>query len=208
MEQELTGLSLRLDAATTRPLEEKARTLLETSRSLVSRIQSEARNLVSDLRETGHATTLTEALELLATRAPEGIAITLDLHPIGPIPSHVTHHLRMIAQEAITNALKHAHPTQIQLHLSESPSLHLSSSPRLPVSKSQSLQVSPSPSLLTLRITDNGQGFDPTAQTHGQPGHFGCIGIRERARKVGAEVKWESEPGRGTTVCVELPLGK
>ena len=208
LEQELTGLSLRLDAATTRPLEEKARTLLETSRSLVSRIQSEARNLVSDLRETGHATTLTEALQLLATRAPEGIAITLDLHPIGPIPPHVTHHLRMIAQEAITNALKHAHPTQIQLHLSESPSLHLSSSPRLPVSKSQSLQVSPSPSLLTLRITDNGHGFDPTAQTHGQPGHFGCIGIRERARKVGAEVKWESEMGKGTTVCVELPLGK
>ncbi|WP_395717366.1 sensor histidine kinase [Prosthecobacter sp.] len=184
LEQELTGLSLRLDAATTRPLEEKARTLLETSRSLVSRIQSEARNLVSDLRETGHATTLTEALQLLANRAPEDIAITLDLHPIGPIPPHVTHHLRMIAQEAITNALKHAHPTQIQLHLSTTPSL------------------------LTLRVTDNGHGFDPTAQTHGQPGHFGCIGIRERARKVGAEVKWESEPGKGTTVCVEFPIGK
>jgi signal transduction histidine kinase len=184
LEQELTGLSLRLDAATTRPLEEKARTLLETSRSLVSRIQSEARNLVSDLRETGHATTLTEALELLASRAPEGIAITLDLHPIGPILPHVTHHLRMIAQEAITNALKHAHPTQITLHLSTTPSL------------------------LTLRVSDNGLGFDPTAQTHGQPGHFGCIGIRERARKIGAEVKWGSATGKGTTVCVELPLEK
>ena len=185
LEQELTGLSLRLDAASTRPLEEKARTLLETSRSLVSRIQSEARNLVSDLRDdTAHATTLPEALALLATRAPEGIAITLDLHPIPAIPPPVTHHLRMIAQEAITNALKHAHPTQIHLHLSTTASL------------------------LTLRITDDGHGFDPTAQTHGQPGHFGCIGIRERARKVGAEVKWESEPGKGTTVWVELSLGK
>jgi signal transduction histidine kinase len=185
LEQELTGLSLRLDAASTRPLEEKARNLLETSRSLVSRIQSEARNLVSDLRDdTAHATTLPEALELLATRAPEGIAITLDLSPVPAIPPPVTHHLRMIAQEAITNALKHAHPTHITLHLSATPSL------------------------LTLRITDDGQGFDPTAQTHGQPGHFGCIGIRERARKVGAEVKWESESGKGTTVWVELPLGK
>jgi signal transduction histidine kinase len=185
LEQELTGLSLRLDAASTRPLEEKARTLLETSRSLVSRIQSEARNLVSDLREdTAHATTLPEALQLLATRVPEGIAITLALSPIPAIPPPVTHHLRMIAQEAITNALKHAHPTHITLHLSATASL------------------------LTLRITDDGQGFNPTAQTHGQPGHFGCIGIRERARKVGAEVKWESEPGKGTTVCVELPMGK
>jgi len=40
------------------------------------------------------------------------------------------------------------------------------------------------------------------------PGHFGCIGIRERARKIGAEVKWESATGKGTTVCVELPLEK
>ncbi len=196
LEQELTGLSLRLDAASTRPLEEKARTLLETSRSLVSRIQSEARNLVSDLRDdSAHATTLPEALQLLATRAPEGIAITLDLSPIPTIPPPVTHHLRMIAQEAITNALKHAHPTHITLHLSATPA-------------SSTLHHSNTPPLLSLHITDDGQGFDPTAQTHGQPGHFGCIGIRERARKIGAEVKWESETGKGTVVWVELALGK
>ena len=103
--------------------------------------------------------------------------------------------------DAITNPLKHAHPTHITLHLSATPAsstLHHSNTPSLHHSAS----------VLTLRITDNGQGFDPTAQTHGQPGHFGCIGIRERARKVGAEVKWESEPGKGTTVWVELPLGK
>ena len=182
LEQELAGLSLRLDAATTRPLEDKTRTLLETSRSLVSRIQSEARNLVSDLRDTEHATTLAEALQLLASRAPESIAITLDLHSIGPIPPHVTHHLRMIAQEAVTNAFKHAQASQITLHLSTTPKL------------------------LTLRITDNGRGFDPSAETHGKPGHFGCIGIRERCRKIHAEAEWQSQPGQGTFITVTLPL--
>ncbi|HBJ85614.1 MAG TPA: sensor histidine kinase [Verrucomicrobiales bacterium] len=182
LEQELTGLSLRLDAATTRPLEDKARSLLETSRSLVSRIQSEARNLVSDLRDTEHATTLAEALQLLASRAPEGVAISLDITPIPPIPPHVTHHLRMIAQEAITNALKHAQATEITLHLS--------------ANQKQ----------LTLSITDNGHGFDPTAATTGKPGHFGCMGIRERSRKIHAEVGWESQPEHGTSVTVTLPL--
>lgn len=182
LEQELAGLSLRLDAATTRPLEDKARNLLETSRSLVSRIQSEARNLVSDLRDTEHATTLAEALQILAARVPENLTIKLDLGPISPIPSPVTHHLRMIAQEAVTNALKHAQASEVILHLSSTPKL------------------------LTLRITDNGRGFDPNAETHGKPGHFGCIGIRERARKIGANAEWQSQPGQGTSVTVTLPL--
>ena len=182
LEQELAGLSLRLDAATTRPLEAKARNLLEACLSLVSRIQSEARNLVSDLRDTEHATTLPESLQILASRTPEGIAIDLDLHPIPAIQPHVTHHLRMIAQEAVTNALKHAQTSQITLHLSSTPSL------------------------LTLRITDQGRGFAAEAETHGKPGHFGCIGIRERCRKIGANAEWQSRLGEGTSVTVTLPL--
>ncbi|MBL9179793.1 MAG: sensor histidine kinase [Verrucomicrobiaceae bacterium] len=182
LEQELTGLSLRLDAATTRPLEDKARSLLETSRSLVSRIQSEARNLVSDLRDTGHTATLSEALHILASRAPEGIAIKLDISPAPPIPPHVTHHLRMIAQEAVTNALKHACASEVTLHLSSTPTL------------------------LTLRITDNGRGFAAGTETLGKPGHFGCVGIRERVRKIGAGAEWQSSAGKGTSVIVTLPL--
>lgn len=182
LEQELAGLSLRLDAAITRPLEEKARSLIETSRNLVSRVQSEARNLVSDLRETDSASTLTEALQQLAKRTPESIQIKLDLNPIPPIPSPETHHLRMIAQEAITNALKHSEATEISIHLSSASAL------------------------LTLFIADNGKGFDSTAETQHKPGHFGCLGIRERCFKMNAQIHWQSAPNQGTKLTITLPL--
>ncbi len=183
LEQELAGLSLRLDAATTRPLEDKARTLLETSRSLVSRIQSEARNLVSDLRDTEHPVTLPESLQLMAERVQhDQCEILLDLHPVPAIPAPVAHHLRMMGQEATTNAIKHARATRITVHLAAQNGS------------------------LTLSIADNGCGFDPRTQTHGKPGHFGCIGIRERCRKIGADATWQSEPGQGTTVTITLPL--
>ncbi|OYW75930.1 MAG: hypothetical protein B7Z37_11050 [Verrucomicrobia bacterium 12-59-8] len=185
LEQELTGLSLRLDAATTRPLEDKARTLIETSRSLVSRIQSEARNLVADLRDTEQPPELISALREILTRMPPNApALKLDLHPIPPIPSPVSHHLRMIAQEAITNALKHAQATAITLHLSATADA------------------------ITLRLTDNGQGLSSSAATTGQPGHFGCMGIRERCRKINANVDWQSQPKQGTVVTVLLPLDR
>ena len=43
LEQELAGLSLRMDAAATRPMEDKARALLETSRNLVTQTKSQGR---------------------------------------------------------------------------------------------------------------------------------------------------------------------
>ena len=183
LEQELTGLSLRLDAATTRPLEDKARTLIETSRSLVSRIQSEARNLVADLRDTGQAPELVSALREIQLRMPSNAPeLKLDLHPIPAIPGPVSHHLRMIAQEAVTNALKHAQATEIRIYLSATAAA------------------------LTLRISDNGRGLATDSATTGQPGHFGCMGMRERCRKINASVDWQSLPEQGTIVTVLLPL--
>ena len=49
-------------------------------------------------------------------------------------------------------------------------------------------------------VVDDGQGFDPK---HEPDGHFGLIGMRERASKIGATIKFESKPGVGTAVTVE-----
>lgn len=186
LEQELAGLSLRLDAATTRPLEDKAKGLLETSRHLVSRIQTEARNLVADLRaDPDSVTDLPAALQELAERtASETLDVALRIEPgfeMPSLPAHVAHHLRMIAQEAVTNVLKHARASHLTLSLGT-------------YDRS-----------LCLEVADDGQGLQNQA-TQGMAGHFGCMGIRERCLRIGADVQWRDADPHGTRVCVSWPL--
>ncbi len=50
-----------------------------------------------------------------------------------------------------------------------------------------------------LAIEDNGKGFDPDVRP---AGHFGLVGLEERARNIGAELEMTSAPGRGCTVRV------
>jgi signal transduction histidine kinase len=59
---------------------------------------------------------------------------------------------------------------------------------------------------LTLSITDDGGGFDPAASA--PAGHLGLVGMRERARAVGGSLDVDSEPGRGTTLRLSVPLAQ
>lgn len=185
LEQELVGLGLRLDAITTRDLDDKRRTLVEASRDLVSRIQAETRNLVGDLRDPrGRFDDLGLAFEdLLELNATEGGPAIILERPRDRtlLPAVVVHNLRMIARESVTNALKHARASRIEV------------------------KFSAEAGMLTMVIADDGHGFDVTRELHGKTGHYGCVGIRERCRKMGATVNWASA-SQGTTVVVRLPL--
>lgn len=187
LEQDLAGLSLRLDAAAARGTDEKLRGFIEGSRNLVSRIQVETRNLVSDLRqEPGEEADLISALGELVTTRGDGIgpeiAMVSPVDGMPSLPSRTVHHLRMIAQESVTNVIKHAGAAKVVI------------------------SVGHDGDDLVMRITDDGRGFDAEGNTSGRAGHFGCMGMRERCRKIGAEIAWESAPGQGTTVVVTLPL--
>jgi signal transduction histidine kinase len=58
-------------------------------------------------------------------------------------------------------------------------------------------------SAVSLSVRDDGSGFGGNGA--GRPGHYGIIGMKERATNIGAELMMASEPGRGTTVSVVLP---
>jgi signal transduction histidine kinase len=87
--------------------------------------------------------------------------------------------LRM-AQEALRNVERHARATRVIVRLKSKDASHLE-----------------------LRVEDNGIGFDPEAA---RPGHFGIVGLREQAELIGAELRIDSTPNEGTTLCVSLKL--
>ncbi len=60
--------------------------------------------------------------------------------------------------------------------------------------------------LLRLRIRDDGKGIDPKVlEEGGRAGHWGLIGIRERAKRMGGQLDFWSEPGAGTEVQLTVP---
>jgi signal transduction histidine kinase len=78
-----------------------------------------------------------------------------------------------IAREAILNAASHSRAATIRVRLSNDPGG------------------------VSLSVCDDGVGF---AVSHAPPGTFGVIGMRERARLVGADLRIDSVPGAGTTI--------
>jgi len=128
---------------------------------------------------------LVATLKTMVENCTAGGGVEVRLHVVAPPPPLVRstlNHLHMMARESVNNALQHAHATQI------------------------SLEVTVEGGQLVVRISDNGRGLDVDTQTRGKSGHFGCIGMRERARKIGAVVEWRSAPGKGTIVEILLPL--
>jgi len=186
LEQELAGVSLRLDALATRITDEKGIGLVSASRNLVSRIQIETRDLISDLRDSAEsAGDLKTALAAVAARhSSDGdVVVRVETKSALPLlPAATVHDLRMIARESVNNARKHGRATHV------------------------AIDVEIMPDRLVMRVIDNGCGFDAATAVHSRRGHFGCAGMRERGRKIGAEVTWQSTLQKGTTVEVTLPL--
>ncbi|MBB5353572.1 signal transduction histidine kinase/ligand-binding sensor domain-containing protein [Haloferula luteola] len=98
--------------------------------------------------------------------------------PERSLDSRQRHHLLMAVNEAVNNALKHAHATEIKL------------------------QLSVSPTHIIARVIDNGLGFDPNTATHLRNG---LGNMRSRMESVGGTMELESG-STGTTIQLTLPL--
>ena len=166
---------------------EPCREQLNQTRTLVREGLEEARRSIWDLRTEGpEAQTLPARLaRLVRETTSQGADTRLENTGVYRVLRKSTEdELYRIAQEAVTNAIRHARASTINLRLSYSLDRVL------------------------LEVVDDGVGFDVASGPATEDGHFGLAGIRERARILNAEVMLESTPGEGTSVRVSVPLGR
>ncbi len=115
--------------------------------------------------------------------AERSISLSLVVEPLSLAEQpDAEYQLLRIAQEAVSNALKHAAAHRLRVKLYRQAGV------------------------LHLLIDDDGLGF--TGLTGRMHGHFGIQGMQERAEEIGAELSVASSPESGTSVRVSLPLPK
>jgi PAS domain S-box-containing protein len=131
------------------------------------------------LEQGGLAVAIQVRLDAVERRG--GIRAELVVDGEDRLPAAVQTELHQIAQEALNNALKHAHANEVQVHLSFGDAT------------------------TCLEVRDDGVGFD--LSVGGARGGLGLRGMKERVQKIGGWLKIESAPGQGTKVVVEVPTG-
>ncbi len=183
--QGLAAVSMRLELAKNAATRDAAATQVDVAHSLVRETLAEARASIWKMRsqalETqGLAGALESLLRLLAEGRPVETSFQISGTPV-PLATVVENELLRIGQEAIANALTHGRPRHLAVRLEFAPR-----------------QVE-------LMVDDDGCGFDPESVL-AAAGHFGLVGLRERAAQIGARLELVSAPGRGTRVRVVAPL--
>jgi signal transduction histidine kinase/ligand-binding sensor domain-containing protein len=181
--QGFSGVTMEMQALSMRLSNAQERGVLQGIIQDAAACMREARRSVAGLRNPRGEQGLAAAIEQSATQVTEtqNVRLRLKLSQNLPVISPETeYNLLRITQEAVTNAVKHASASMIEVTL---------------VAKSGELRIT---------VKDDGRGFDPQAQVQGQ--HFGLVGIKERASTINAAIRIDSRPGRGTTVTTTLPI--
>lgn len=179
----LTALSVSLEAAKayfdidreqTRDLIDKS---LDATRKGIDDTRRALRALrSSDLEDMG----LRLAIQKVAESAASRFHLDLELGLQNPMPSlspDVEQTIFRVTQEAIENISKHSQAKKFSVHLSHN-------------------------GRAILTIQDDGMGFDMKSKE--STGHFGLVGMRERAELAGGHLKIESEKGKGTTLVLTI----
>ncbi len=182
--QGFTGVILQMEAAEEALFDENPDAAVQR----VRRAREIARESLGEARRSVHAlrpqaldkSGFAEALQSMLKNTTVGTSLRTSFCWEGEpmvLPANVEETLLRIGQEALSNALKHAHPTEFHIRL---------------CFKSDAVR---------LEFFDNGKGF-VVGQTNGG---VGLLGMKERAEQIGATLTISSEPGKGTKIIAVSP---
>jgi len=182
--QGFTGVILQMEAAEEALFDENPDAAVQR----VRRAREIARESLGEARRSVHAlrpqaldkSGFAEALQSMLKNTTAGTSLRTSFCSEGKpmvLPANVEETLLRIGQEALSNALKHAHSTEFHIRL---------------CFKSDAVR---------LECFDNGKGF-VVGQTNGG---VGLLGMKERAEQIGATLTISSEPGKGTKIIAVSP---
>ncbi|MFD3560743.1 GAF domain-containing sensor histidine kinase [Streptomyces sp. NPDC058686] len=185
--QKLFSLRLTAQAAATLVDRDPSRAKgeLQHVAELAAEAADELRAAVVELRpaaldEDGLVATLRTQIQVL-DRA-HSANVTFVCAGIRALPAAQEEAMLRVAQEALHNALRHSGAEHVRVTLDKQ-----------------------GPGAV-LRVTDDGSGFEPKAVRHAGR-HLGLVSMRDRSSGVGGRLTVESEPGKGTTIEMEVPGG-
>jgi signal transduction histidine kinase len=186
LSQNLAGIALQLDSVQMQlpEMADGLRRRIDEASYLTRYSLAEARRAIMELRsdelETRH---LEEALPELAGRVAPSLRTRVEVigtpRRISPVAER---NLLRIVQEALTNSARHAGSCTVEVELKYAADI------------------------LALKVRDNGKGFEPGKAAGTESGHFGLIGMRERAERIGGRLTLDSKLGAGTELRVEVPI--
>jgi signal transduction histidine kinase len=180
------GLGLRGIATILRQDSDKAAQNLRQLEGMVAGSLNELQRLITDLRPS-HLDDLglPAALRWYCGNVQNRVPLTVNVITEGEIkdlPAEIKIALFRVAQEALTNVVKHAG------------------------AKTASVRLQYLPACVQLEVEDNGCGFDTRSWNQSQRPSWGLLGMEERATLLGGNLSIESSPGQGTRVRVIIPL--
>ncbi len=183
----------------------EGRQLLGELRQLTRGALAEMRTLLLELRpaalvEASLGDLLRQLAESVSGRTGIPVVVSLEGCPLPDLPDKVHVALYRIAQEALNNVIKHAQAKRAEVALMCSRILE--GTGELGGTGGAWRNA---PTQVVLRISDDGQGFDPATVS---PDHLGLGIIRERAQAISATLRIESQAGRGTVVEVAWTSGE
>ena len=163
--------------------DEKEQKQLKMIEHVLSQAQSEMRALLLHLRPISlESKSLKAGIEglLVELQTKVQMKIHCDIEDV-KLPEGVEDHLFRIAQELLSNTLRHSHATTLEVYLRQLDSTVL------------------------FKIEDNGVGFNSEEIL---PGSYGINNMKERVQGLGGQVRIVSFPNQGTTIEIKIPLSR